>query len=392
MAEEPTLLVVRPRSVLRRKRFTWVLVPAVLVAVVGAITLSTNGGVTAPIPDVVVVEAKMASKEDFFNDAVVRRVLMENGIQVHLTATGSREVATGDLGGYDFVFPSGQPAALLIKQQRKAERRFVKPHKPFFSPVVLGTYRAYADALVEAGVATPQPGVEPPMYYNVNLAGFLGLTRAGKTWQGLGGDAPLGNGNRVLAQTSDVCYSNSAGTYMGMAAFAVNDRRPPADEAEAVALAEEIRPLLTAQGFPGDDMAQAYLAPEGRGLAPVSVFYEHQFLAHQVRTKDLHGGPDSDRVLLYPEDQVQAVPELIALTPNGERVGELVTNDPRLRRRALELGFRVFETDDVSTSGEFGAFLREKRLPMPVSGIGDTETFLPPLDLLEKMIKTVGRC
>ena len=145
MAEEPTLLVVRPRSVLRRKRFTWVLVPAVLVAVVGAITLSASGGVTAPIPDVVVVEAKMASKEDFFNDAVVRRVLMENGIQVHLTATGSREVATGDLGGYDFVFPSGRPVALLIKQQRKTERRFVKPHKPFFSPVVLGTYRAYAD-------------------------------------------------------------------------------------------------------------------------------------------------------------------------------------------------------------------------------------------------------
>jgi len=138
-------------------------------------------------------------------------------------------------------------------------------------------------------------------------------------------------------------------------------------------------------------MAQAYLAPEGRGW-PRCRCSTSTSSSPTKCAKDLHGGPDSDRVLLYPEDQVQAVPELIALTPNGERVGELVTNDPRLRRRALELGFRVFETDDVSTSGEFGAFLREKQLPMPVSEIGDTETFLPPLDLLEKMIKTVGRC
>ncbi|WP_424186333.1 hypothetical protein ACOBQX_00580 [Actinokineospora sp. G85] len=392
MTEEPTLVVVRPRSVLRRKRFTGVLGSAVLVAVVGVITLLLSGGVTAPIPDVVIVEAKMASKEDFFNDAVVRRVLLEHGVQVHLTATGSREVATGDLDGYDFVFPSGQPAALLIKQRRTDEHKFVKPHKPFFTPVVLGTYRPYADALVKAGVATPQPGADPPMYYNLNLPGFLALTKAGKTWQELHPDTPLTNGNRVLAQTSGVCYSNSAGTYTAMVAFAVNDRQVPDDTAEAVALGEEIRPLLTAQGFPGDDMAQSYMAPEGRGLAPVSVFYEHQFLAHQVRTKGFRGGADLDRVLLYPEDQVQAVPELIALTPRGERVGELVTNDPRLRRRALELGFRVFETDNTDTSGEFEAFLREKRLPMPVSGIGDTETFLPPLDLLETLLKTVGRC
>ncbi|MBM7772637.1 hypothetical protein JOD54_002841 [Actinokineospora baliensis] len=396
---EPGFTVVEPpRSIFRRKRFLGVFLPSALVAVVGAIALFAGGVLALPLREVVVVSGRLASKAEFFTDAEVRRILMAHGIQVSLDRAGSRDIAVNSLDDYDFVFPSGQPAALLIKQRlARSGHRPAKLYKPFFSPIVLATYREYATAL--AGytpgepVATPQPTTGPSLYYDMPMDRFIGLIRQGKTWDGL--SAPgrkLTNSNRVLAQTSDLCSSNSSATYLGLVAFVANGNVIPQTEADAVALAREIKPLLTAQGLPGDDMSSSYLAPDGQGLAPIAVIYEHQFLAHQLRTLRQTGEVDDRRVLLYPAAQLQTVPEFLALTPGGERLGELITTDPDLRRRALELGFRVFEADDTLTTGQFSRFLTERGLPVPSSGVGDTETFLPSLPLLEKMVTEVGGC
>ncbi|RLK55322.1 hypothetical protein [Actinokineospora cianjurensis] len=398
---EPEFTVVEPpRSIFRRKRFLGVFLPAGVVAVVGAIALFAGGVMALPLRDVVVVSGRLASKSEFFADAKVRRILMAHGIQVSLDRAGSRDIAVNSTDGYDFVFPSGQPAALLIKQRlAQSGHRPAKTYKPFFSPIVLATYREYADVLAKPTaepVATVQkaaPQNTPPLYYDMPMDRFIGVIEKGTTWDRLAApDRRLDNSNRVLAQTSDLCSSNSSATYLGLVAFVANGNVIPQTEADAVALARKIKPLLTAQGLPGDDLSRSYLAPDGQGLAPIAVIYEHQFLAHQLRALGQTGKVDDRRVLLYPAAQLQTVPEFLALTPEGERLGELITTDPDLRRRALELGFRVFEADDTLTTGQFAEFLTERGLPVPSSGIGDTETFLPSLPLLEKMITEIGEC
>ncbi|MFH9676366.1 hypothetical protein ACH4L5_29360 [Streptomyces sp. NPDC017405] len=108
--------------------------------------------------------------------------------------------------------PSGQPAAGLITGERAAEGHPATTHRPCVSPIVLGTYREYAETLQEAadvravhtypvrfGDAGPAPlrraaevtgGRRPMAWWPAALAGLLvlggpalrrGIARLGKT-------------------------------------------------------------------------------------------------------------------------------------------------------------------------------------------------------------------
>ncbi len=391
VTEEPSLSVVAPaRSAFRNKRFLFPFGVMVTVALVGTIALFASGTVALPWRKVTVVRAMLASKRDFFEDGQVRRMLMAKGIQVQVTPVASRELAQRqDLGDYDFVMPSGQAAADLVRQRRQGKP--TDTYRPFFSPIVLGTYREYAEALYAEGVATPQGGGEE-LYYDLSLPKLVELMEQGKFWDKLKGSGELKNGNRVIAQTPDPCQAYSGATYLGMVAFARNGNEPPADEAKALLLAAEIKPLFDIEGQHGDDLGPKYTTPEGRSFGAIMVIYEHQYLAHQFRWVDRAGRPDRDRVLLYPEAQHETAPELLAFTAAGNRIGDLVMRDPDLRRRAVELGFRVYDTLNASDESEMTAYLRRRGLPVPTSGVHNTEAWLPDLPLLEKMIVAVGGC
>lgn len=408
VTEEPRLVVTRPP----RRRLRRALALALPVPVIGLVLLLAGGNLLLPLRQVVTIEAKMASKRDFFQDPEVERLLMKHGFRVHITSMGSREIANQDFGGYDVVFPSGQPAADMISRERAEANRPVLLYRPFVSPIVLATYRNYAEALVDTKAAVAQPNPENPagrpMYYTLYMGKFLhlahGVKKAGDQPRAAGGyrwdeiDSDhdhVRNGNKILAQTSDICESNSAGTYLGLVAFVENKNDAPDDEQEAAAVAEKIKPLLVEQGLPSSERAETYLSPDGQSIAPISVIYEHQFLAHQIRHQAQKGSTDDERVLLYPSTRFVTEPQLVALTGNGARLGELVSEDPELQHRAMELGFRARSTNS-GTGGTVGdeltEFLTERHIPVPTTSSDDTRAVLPPLPLLEQMIKTVGDC
>ncbi|WP_020668211.1 hypothetical protein [Amycolatopsis nigrescens] len=334
----------------------------------------------------------MGSKADFFDDEGVQRLLLKHHIRVHVTRTGSRDVATNDVDAYDFVFPSGQPTALLIFNERNRTGKYVTVHRPFVSPIVLATYREYAETLREAGAASVQSDGGDASYYNLDLPLFLELVESGRSWNDLGitGHGTT-NGNKVLAQTSNVCTSNGAATYLGLVSYV---KRPgvPADEADATALAQRIKPLLRGQGLPAAAPADLYFVPEGKETAPVIVIYEHQYLAHQIQHRNQHGRLDAERVLLYPQTALQTQPEFLGLNADGDRLGRLVATDPGLRRRALELGFRVLDNTGVTGSEVLNQFLREREVPVPSTEASDTRASLPDVQLLERMITVIGDC
>ncbi len=399
-AEEPRLTVTRPpRRHLRRA-----LAAALPVPVIGLVLLVTSGNLLLPMRPVVTIEAKMASKRDFFQDPEVERLLMKHGFRVHITNMGSREIAKQDYSGYDVVFPSGQPAADLISRERARANRPVLLYRPFVSPIVLATYRDYAEVLAAEGVAERLPGSgSPPMYYTLDMRKFLDLALGkrkgvqrdpenGYRWDEIDDRNHVHNGNKILAQTSDICESNSAGTYLGLVAFVEHGNDAPDNEAEAERLARRIKPLLVEQGLPSSERAETYLSPDGQGIAPISVIYEHQFLAHQLRYKARKGETDDERVLLYPSTRFVTEPQLVALTGDGARLGELVSEDSELQHRAMELGFRARSTGSGASGDDLTRFLTERRIPVPTTSSDDTRAVLPSLPLLEKMIEIVGDC
>jgi hypothetical protein len=398
-ASEPNLAVRRrARPFFLRARFIWSFGPAVLMALLGLGVLLPTGNLLVPFVPTLTLEGKTGSKGDFFRDAEVERILMSYHIRVHVTQTGSRDVAIHDIDEYDFVFPSGQPASDLIINERTnaVPARYTKVYRPFTSPIVLATYREYADTLADNGIATAQAAGdgEGPLYYRLDLKAFLALVAdPTKTWNSIGiGKHGVSNGNGVLAHSPNICSSNSSGTYMGLVAFVQNGNQVPHDLAEAQRLANQIRPLVTAQGLPSADLFRPYITPDGPGTAPIIVVYEHQFLAYQVDQKAKFTKSDPRRVLLYPTTNFLTQPEFIALNPDGDRLGQLVTTDPRLRQRAVELGYRVLAPNSAAESLPLEQYLRDHDLPVPSSGNDDTKAFLPELNLYEEMIKITGGC
>ena len=389
-AEEPSLAV-RPRPVpfFLRRRFLRPFTPVASLAVVGLVALLVSANLLLPFERLVTLDGGMGTNADFFNDERVDELLLRHHMRVHVTRQGSREAATGDLDSLDFVFSSGQPAAELVIQRRRAEGKYKSVHRPFVTPIVLATYREYAETLRGAGVATPQatPGFDRPYFYDLDMGGFLNLVRAQKSWDDLNISAHgFTNGNKVLAQTTNVCTSNGAATYLGLVSYLTRGG-VPSSELDAVALATKIKPLLRDQGLPAD-APELYFVPEGRQTAPIIVIYEHQYLTHQLRHREL----DGDRVLLYPSTVFQTQSEFIALNEDADRLGRLLITDPDLSRRALELGFRVLDSNREDSSEQLAEFLAERAVPVPSMAASDTRALLPNVPLLETMIVVAGDC
>ncbi|MET7622074.1 hypothetical protein [Streptomyces sp. NPDC005408] len=392
--EEPRLPV-RSTSVWAQRSFLLVFLPALALALIGIAVLSVSGNILLPFQKVVTLEGKMASKREFFEDKEVQRLLLKHHYKIHITSTGSREVAIRDISTYDFVFPSGQPAGDLITNQRAAAGEFGKVHRPFVSPIVLPTYRAYAETLAAAGLATAQTGSgDKPLYYTLKTKKLLDEIDKKSRWSDIGiQNRGVINTNRILVQSPDVCDSNSAGTYLALVAFTwrgTGDDIPSSDKA-ADQRARAIKPLME-QGMPASDVFRTYISPEGKAIAPVVVAYEHQFLTYQAQYKAEKQQLDSDRVLLYPDSQFVTQPQFIALNKESDKLGELITDDPELRQRALELGFRTLDPTGEVEGDRLTEFLEERDIPVPSIRQDDTHTAMPKLRYLERMISIVGEC
>ncbi|WP_436491851.1 hypothetical protein [Actinokineospora sp. HUAS TT18] len=387
-ADEPLLAVRRaPRPFYLRRRFLRSFGPVASLAVIGFVVLLVSGTLALPAQQLVVMKAKMGSKADYFDDPVVKDLLLRHHMRVEVSHVGSREAATSSNAGLDFQFPSGQAVAALITKNNPFKNHF----KPFITPVVLATYREYASALVDRGVATPYPDSDG-LYFKLNMVEFVKLTRTGQTWNDLNiGGHGFTNGNVVLAQTSELCTSYGAGAYLALLSQTEHGRIPTSTE-QTSAFAKRVRDLYRSQGLESAAPTENYFVDEGRRIAPIIVMYEHQYLAWQIRRADNGLPVDRDRVLLYPDTSVYAKPALITFTDDGDRLGHLVAERPEFKRRAMELGFRVLDREGTFSSRGLAAFLAERRIPNPMTRADETEAV--PMDWVyqDQMVTEVGGC
>jgi hypothetical protein len=152
-------------------------------------------------------------------------------IRVHVTQTGSRDVAIHDIDQYDFVFPSVNRRPTSSSTSAPTRCRRATPRSTGRSPA-RSSWRPTASTRHPAdnGIAIPQAGDgEGPLYYRLDLRAFLALVGdPTKTWNSIGiGKHGVSNGNGVLAHSPNICSSNSSGTYMGLVAFVQNGNQVP---------------------------------------------------------------------------------------------------------------------------------------------------------------------
>ncbi|GAA3305466.1 hypothetical protein GCM10020295_59250 [Streptomyces cinereospinus] len=274
---------------------------------------------------------------------------------------------------------------------------------------------------MRAGVATRQRSAsgEPTLYYDLDMAKFMtlldgvddpndprdGTGDEADTWNGIGYDdvaaGDRSNSGSVLVRTSNVCESNSAGTYLSILAFVAGGEKTPGSShpndpararQEVDRIAAEIKPLVTLQGMWADEQADGYFSALGESLAPIALIYEHQFLAHQIAHQRKHGEQDTSRVLLYPKPYALTEPQLISLSPQGDRLVELIEQDADLRRRALQLGFRIRFSGEDGASRELDDYLSDHGIQVPVPNPDQTKALEPSLPVLDDIITYVGDC
>jgi hypothetical protein len=380
--DHEAFLVIRTRGVFWTRPFVAALASAVAAVVIGGVVLAVTG-FPCPFLPTQVLEGTSGSKGEIFEDGQIRKLLMRRHIRVRNTRVGSVASANGDLAHYHYVFPSGAPAAEVVLKRLIGQSRAPSVSRPFTSPLVFGSFRPYAETLVDKGVATHLTGP----YYSVDMVRLWAYLKAGTSWDAMGiGKYGLTNGNRILIQGPSACESNSGEAYLALLAKIANDDVQPTAGA-AGRLGDQLRPVVSSV-LPEREPDKAYVTPEGQSQAPVVVMYEHQYLAHQLEYEAQYGHADDDRVLLYPTPAVQNDAAFIALRPEAEKLGAYLTNDPALRHREMELGYRVVDPTGRDDSVKLAEFLISHHVPAPPQPPAAVP--MPPLAVLEKLQKAVG--
>lgn len=322
---------------------------------------------------VVTVKGLIGSeKEEFFRDPRVIEVLRQNSLTIEFEKAGSRQIATSyDLSQYDFAFPAGVPSAEKIRREAGINRSY----EPFFTPMVIASWQPIAEILVANGFATKQNG-----YYSLDMHQLLQAIQAGQRWTDLKENGAFAVNKSILVTSTDVRKSNSGAMYLALASYVLNSNNIVQTDAEVAQLSASLEALFLEQGFTeysSEVPFEDYLVM-GMGKAPLVMIYEAQFIAQAA----LANSPITpEMVLLYPQPTIFTKHNLVALTPNGEKLGEVLTINMELQKLAVEYGLRNRDT------AYFQDFLKQHQLNLPANLIDVIEP--PSFEILEKMITNI---
>ena len=277
-----------------------------------------------------------SEKETFFADPRVVAALAKQGITVTVEKAGSRAIAGRyDASKYDFGFPSGAPAAAQLRAQAKAASVF----NPFYTPMVLASWRPIAEILVANKIAERQGDI----YYVVDLPALMSLIEKGTRWRDLKGSQAFATGKAVLVNSTDVRTSNSAAMYLALASYLANNQQIVQSQEDVDRVLPSVVPLFLRQGLQEQSSAgpfEDYLAL-GMGKAPLLMAYESQMIEFWLKNPEKADRSKSDMVLMYPKPTVFSKHVLVPYTPAGARLGAALESDPALRALAHEYGYRT---------------------------------------------------
>jgi hypothetical protein len=315
-----------------------------------------------------------SEKQPFFDDAEVKAAFRKRGLDVRVDTAGSRSIATTtDLSKYDFAFPAGVPAAAKIKKDHRTNASY----EPFYTPMVVASFKTIADLLVGAGVAENKGA-----YYTLDVARYAALVAQNKRWSDLPNNTTYPAGKSILITSTDIRTSNSAAMYLAIASYVANKNNIVQDQAQADAVMPVVAPLFLRQGFTetsSEGPFNDYLAI-GIGKTPLVMIYESQFVA---RAAARDGSISKEMVLMYPSPTLLSKHTLVPLDQKGTQVGELLQNDATLQALEVKYGFR---TSNPAVFKQYAA-AHGVALPDGLANVIDPPTY----EVLEYMISNIEK-
>lgn len=318
-----------------------------------------------------------SEKEAFFADPQVKQILHDK-YQIQLTAqtAGSRSIATqgGQLGKadkYDFVFPSGSPAADKIKQDFRTQNSY----RVFFTPMAVASWQPIVDVLEKNAIVRKIDN----HYSIIDMGKLQNLMTKQTRWQDLPNNDSFKVGRKVLIKSTNIASSNSAAMYLSLASYLANGKSVVENDSQIAKVLPQVTPLFSGQGYMAGSSAtpfEDYLL-KGQGDSPLVMIYEAQFLAQAEQ-----GNIRPEMVLLYPEPTIFTQHILLSMNDKGSKLGNALTTDPDLQKLAIKYGFR---SNDPKMANEFAKSLTDHKLTYVPSSFN--EVIDPPsYEVLEKMI------
>lgn len=318
-----------------------------------------------------------SEKKDFFNDPQVKQILeTKYQIRTEIQEAGSRSIATqggqkGKADKYDFVFPSGSPAADKIKKDFKTQNSY----RVFFTPMAVASWKPVVDVLEKNAIVRKTDN----HYSIIDMGKLQELMTQQARWQDLPNNDSFKVGRKVLIKSTNIASSNSAAMYLSLASYLANGKSVVENDSQIAQVLPQVTPLFSGQGYMAGSSATPFedYLNKGQGDSPLVMIYEAQFLAQAQQ-----GGVRPDMVLLYPEPTIYTDHTLIAMNNKGKKLGEALTDDPDLQKLAIKYGFRNKAGD------KFNQMVKDKNLTF-VPNVLNEVIDQPSYEVLEKMISQI---
>lgn len=331
-----------------------------------------------------VVEGVVGSeKVAFFQDPEVQRVFAEHGYEVRVSKSGSWRMAELDgLTNYDFAFPASEIAATHISTIHKDA--VLSTHKPFFSPMAIATFKPIVELLSAADVASQDANGR----WQIDIEAYLKLVESDTRWRDLPGANKLYNSPRTVMITStDIRTSNSAGMYLALASYVLNDQNVVTNRTQADANLALLTKLFVGQGYSGSSSTAPFddYLSQGMGAVPLVMVYEGQFLEEELRE---NSRINDQMVLAYPSPTIFSVHTGVAFSEDGQAIMQLLETDPELAKLLAAHGFRPQGTN----ASTFDSFLNDNQLAdtYPSSSSFVNLAVEPSYEILDYLLGKIG--
>ncbi len=295
-----------------------------------------------------------SEKEGLLEDAQVQEILKKKyGVTLDYSKLGSIAMVEGKTDGLDFLFPSSQTAYEIFNE--KSPEKIAGKQVEFNSPIVLYSWDAVTDALVQQGIVQVKNGTS----YLVDMPKMVDLVRQNRKWSSIGLPELYGNVNIL---STDPTQSNSGNQFSGLLANILNGGRV-VDDATLPAVLPQVKEFFSRQGYQqtgSGDLFQQYLTA-GMGAYPLVVGYENQMIEFAAQYPEKWAQVKARVRILYPVPTVWSSHTLIALNSKSAAAVKAL-QDPEIQQIAWKKhGFR---------SGIVGIVNSTKDLP--VGGVPET--------------------
>lgn len=321
-----------------------------------------------------------SEKESLFADPEAKEIFARHGLDVQVTTSGSWAMAErADLAQADFASPSSEVAAAHLTDVHGDA--VLSTSTPFYSPLAIATGSTVLDVLAANGLAEQRDGV-----WYLDMAAYLDAVASGRRWTDLAGSEAYPSSRNVMITTTDVRSSNSALMYLGLASYVLNGNAViTSEDAAREQAATSLARLFLDQGYSQSSSAgpwESFLS-KGPMNQPLTLIYESQYLEAQMNEPTR---VTSEMRICYPDPTIFSDHVVVAFSEAGQRVQDVLDNDPDMARVIARHGFRV----NGANSGAFSEQVSEAGL----TGYAADGTFIdvaqaPSYEVADAMLQTI---